>query len=411
MIDVYDSRLFPRISESWAPSGQSLTNGVVSTRVSYMSEEEKVEAKTPWETSVNAGKLEDFAGELGKDLPSKGTFAEDYAHLAGELVPCPFFVTPTESSVRVANVAVDLPSWRAMLLSISTAGSVVKELTCHGCTLTAQHIADLVATLEKMGVIEVLKLDYMTLKLGDEEDIATTILPLLSSEKAIISYLSLKGCNLGDDFVCAEGFYKNMSENVALKTLNLANNQFTDVGMSSIIRALKVNPAIKELSLAQNTCQGECLTDLAGMIVGAEVSEEEDGVWKAVAKHVGEKNKAVGAANKGRKKKGYHDLPECATPAERLVKVDDVNYIANRTLKTLDLSFCPLTGEAFEKSMRILQGEHKSSEPALDLTILVRGRSADLVVPPPLPSEEASGGEAKADAADSASIEGLKLCY
>ena len=370
-----------------------------------MAEEEKVEAKVPWDSIVNEGKLEDFAGELGKDVPTKGTFFEDYAHFAEttELVQCPFFLTPTQSSVRIANVAIDLPSWRAMLLSISTAGSVVRELSCHGCTLTANHITDLVATLEKMGVIEVVKIDYVTLKLGEDEDIATTMLPLLSSEKTMITYLSLKGCNLGDDFACAQEFYKNVSENVALTTLSLANNQFTDAGISSIIKALKVNPAIAELSLAQNTCEGECLIDLARMIAGVEVSEEEDGVWKAVAKHVGDKNKAVKDANKGRKKKGYPDLPEVATPAERVVKLEDVNYIANRTLKTIDLSFCPLVAESFEKSMRILQGEHKSSEPALGLTLVLRGRSSDLVLPEPLPSEEGEAGPV--------SVEGLKLCY
>lgn len=376
-----------------------------------MAEEEKTATKVPWTSEVNAGKLESFTAEMGNDVPSKGTFAEDYAGFVestGLVVGCPFF-SSTEMSVRIANVAIDLPSWRAMLLAISTAGSPVKELACHGCTLEAQHISDLVATLEKIGVIEVVKMDFLTVKLGDEEDLANTLLPLLSSEKTMINYLSLKGCNLSDSFASSDGLYKNLSENVALTTLNLANNQFTDLGLSSICKALKVSPAITEVSLAQNNAEGNCLMDLMGMLAGVEVSEEEEGVWKNVAKHVGDKNKAVKDANKGRKKKGYSDLPEVATPAERVVKVDDVNCIANRTLKTLDLSFCPLAAPTFEKAMRVLQ-EQKITEPALDLTLVVRGRSTDLVVPvPPANPDDAAGEEAKGG--EGGSIDGVKLCY
>ena len=80
---------------------------------------------------------------------------------------------------------------------------------------------------------------------------------------------------------------------------------------------------------------------------------------KNVAKLVGDKNKAIKDANKTRKKKGYLDLEEITAPAERLVKVEDAMYIANRMLRVLDLSFCPIEANSFEAGMLLLQAEPK----------------------------------------------------
>ena len=97
---------------------------------------------------------------------------------------------------------------------------------------------------------------------------------------------------------------------------------------------------------------------------------------------MGDKNKAIKDANKTRKKKGYLDLEEITAPVERLVKVEDATYIANRMLRVLDLSFCPIETSSFEACMQLLQAEPKiPPEPALDLTLLLKGQSEDRLVP------------------------------
>ena len=208
-----------------------------------------------------------------------------------------------------------------------------------------------------------------------------------------------------------------MAENVALQSLNLAANALSDASVSNVCKALRVNAAITEVSLAQNACTGECLVDLASLLIGVEASPEEDAAWKNVAKLVGDKNKAAKDANKTRKKKGYPDLEEVTAPAERLVKVEEATYIANRTLRALDLSFCPIEAAAFESSMLLLH-EPKVGEPALELTLLLRGRASDLVVPAKPAAAVADGEECATTAegeaeekTDDAGVLGLTIVY
>ena len=380
---------------------------------------------TPWSDTINLEKNVDLISELGKDTTSKGSFTEDYEafSLAADIVPCNRFDCLQEGAVvRLANTTIDIASWRCMLLAIAMAGSPIKELSIHACELSVDHIADLVTTLEKVGSLDVLKLDFLKLRLSAEQegaDAGRSLLSVLSSEKFAIKYLSLRG-SLGDDFVSSEGFYTALAENVALQSLNLAANALSDASVSTICRALRVNAAIAEVSLAQNACTGAFLPDLASLLTGIEATPEEDAAWKNVAKLVGDKNKAVKDANKSRKKKGYPDLEEVSAPAERLVKVDDTSYIANRTLRALDLSFCPIDVSSFEAFMLQLQVEPKMPpEPALGLSLLLRGRGGDLIMPIKREAAieggeaaEAVEGEAEERVADApACIPGLTIVY
>ena len=127
-------------------------------------------------------------------------------------------------------------------------------------------MTDLVTTLEKVGNLDVLKLDFLKIRLSKEQegiDVGKAFLSVLSSEKFTIKYLSLRG-SLGNDFVSSDSFYTALIENVALQSLNLAANALSDASVSAVCRALRVNAAISEVSLAQNACRGEFLVDLAG---------------------------------------------------------------------------------------------------------------------------------------------------
>ena len=380
--------------------------------------EEGAATKDPWSDSVNNEKIVDLAAELGKDTASKGSFKEDYDAISEvlEIVACPRIdVLQGGVAVRLTNTCIDLASWRAMLLAISTAGSPVKELSIHACEVSAEHMSDLVTALEKIGDIDVLKLDYLRIKLAEDQEgsyVGASFISVLSSEKFSIKYLSLRG-SLGDEFVSSESFYTALVENVALQSLNLSGNSLSDTAVSAVMRALRVNANVTEVSLGQNACSGECIADLANLLSGVEVTPEEDAAWKNVTKLIGDKNKAAKDANKNRKKKGYPDLEDVATPAERVVKVGEVNCIANRKLRVLDMSFCPLDVASFQAGMQGLQSEHKVAEPALELILLVRGRADDLVLLPPPPTETpAESGDIEEKVQDTPpGVPGLQIVY
>ena len=94
------------------------------------------------------------------------------------------------------------------------------------------------------------------------------------------------------------------------------------------------------------------------------------------------------------------------------MKIEDENFIANRALKTVDLSFCPFSAATLDQGMKILR-ESKISEPPLNTTLVLRGRSSDLLGSLPAASPEAAAVD---DAVENArqgvgSIEGLNICY
>jgi hypothetical protein len=341
---------------------------------------------TTWTSEANhESKLADFAAELAKEEPSKGSFSEDYAAAcaAHEIVPCPFIsVSGSGARVcRVANTIVDLPSWRAALLAIALEGSTVAELHMHGCELSRQHLADLCACLEKKGHFAVCKLDYLTISVpagdaaeegkGEEAAAGSTsaFLPVLAG-KAHVEYLSLKGNNLGP--LCSSADFKTaLSENLSLKALSLADNKLDDTAVAAVLSAAKLSPCVTELSLAQNACEGECLSALQGLLTGSEVSPEDDASFKNIAKAVGDKNKAIKDTNKIRKKKGLPDLHELTAPAERI----EAGFMSNRTIKVIDMSLCPLSATHYKAFMSSVSNveNHKAVAHELSATVIVRG--------------------------------------
>ena len=198
-----------------------------------MGDTEDAASRAPWSDTVNTEKNIDLAAELGKDSASKGSFIEDYEamSLAADIVPCNRFNCLQDGAVvRLANTTIDIASWRCMLLAIATAGSLVKELSIHACELSPDHMTDLVTALEKVGNLDVLKLDFLKIRLSEEQegvDVGKYFLSVLSSEKFTIKYISLRG-SLGNDFVSSDSFYTALVENVALQSINLAANALSD---------------------------------------------------------------------------------------------------------------------------------------------------------------------------------------
>jgi len=343
-------------------------------------------ANTVWGADLNGDKLQGaaFAAELEKAEVSKGDFTTDYAAICAThgITACPFIsMTNGTNACRIANTTVDLASWRAALLAIAAEGSTVKELSIHACGVTAQHLEDVATAVEKMGSLAVLKMDYLTVQVaegdaveeGKSADSGTGAhAAFLSFFKgtAAVEYLSLKGNNL-NELCSGEDVYNALSENLTLKALSLADNKLDDAACSKVITGLRQANALTELSLAKNLCTGACLSDLQGLLIGSEVSAEDDAKFKNLSKLIGDKNKAIKDGNKGRKKKGLPDLAELVPPVERV----EAGNMANRTVRAIDMSFCPLSAAEIAAFNAALQDSesHKITAPALNTTIIFHG--------------------------------------
>lgn len=346
-----------------------------------------------WSTEANADSiLSNFAAELGKDVPSKGgSFKDDFAALvsANNLVSCPYVsVTGGETlgtACRISGCVVDLPTWRAFLLAASTVNSAINEIDVMHCTLTPQHLLDLAVTLEKIGNLSVLKLDYITIvsNAGDDASPANLFKPFIWGAAAPVEYLSLKGNNLGDAFCTDPSILSALSGNFSLQCLSLADNGISDEGAASILKALRLAVSIKDVSLAKNSIRGDALFfgAVCDLLAGTgAASAEDESTWKNASKVIGDRNKALKDVNKKRQKAGYAALPDVAAPAERIAKVDGGNAIVNRGITSLDMSFNPLDAEgcpaAFASCVATLRAPCRiATAPPLDLRVVLRGTS------------------------------------
>ena len=124
--------------------------------------------------------------------------------------------------------------------------------------------------------------------------------------------------------------------------------------------------------------EGECLDAVVALLFGSEVSSEDDATFKNFAKLVGDKNKGIKDTNKKRKKGGLPDLAEIEAPAERVEKVGEVNMIANRLMKSIDLSFCPMSSANYTSFIGSMKNEERVNIAAPDLSInlVIRGNKA-----------------------------------
>ena len=311
--------------------------------------------------SSNADALiADFPSELAKETVSSGSFREDYEKITVSfgIIPCPFVkISDDKVSCKVLNCEIDLCNWRAMLLAVAAANSEVKELIIHGCSLTLQHVQDLETTLEKIGTIHTLKMDFTTIAAskvtssGDEgaeggecplPSSSEFWAPLLSGS-IMVPYISLKGCSIDDE--CIKESSALLTENITLRALNLSDNPLTSEGAAVLFKILPLMNCLEHLIIKQSQISGDVVQVLANIIVGRELLEEDDTVLKEVAKKVVEKNKTLKDLNKKRKGK-YPDLTDLHTATDRTTKIGETSILLHRSLATLDLSYNPIVSDS-----------------------------------------------------------------
>lgn len=300
-----------------------------------------------WTSESNADiKFDNFGSAVGT-AESAGTWQEDYEKCCktNNIVGCPFFkVSETvPSSCKLINTAVDLPSWRAMIVAAGMKNSKIKEIVCHNVRLGAKHLTDLTMLLKVPELIVSIKLDYIEFASeGEGEDaptLAGSLLSLLAEGGQLLS-LSLKGCDLGASFTSSFGDV--LIAMSALEGLNLSENNINDDSLLDILNALPFCVCLRYMSLRKNPITGAGLEGgVHDLVQGQPMGATGEAAMKNLQKVVADKNKVIQAGNKARKKAGQEELSELPSPADRLITASGAeNRVINRVFELLDFSNC-----------------------------------------------------------------------
>ena len=306
-----------------------------------------------WETRTNGDELlSNFISLLEKEVISKGSFQDDYDFYCNQfkIVRCPFIksnvIDGEVESVKVLNCISDLSSWRAALLACCTVGSKVVEFSIHQSKLTPVHILDLAKAAEKSGMIQIVKLQYLSID-WDAENKGAYIAAFISLLNDItgIEYLSFKGNKFGDKIT--QEIIANIGKNFKLKCVNLADNDLTDAGAQGLLQSLRLNTNIKDISLAKNNISGDFINTILGpILLGTESANGDDeAAVKASTKYVTDRNKQIKDLNKKRKKAGFSELLEYQLPGECITKRDGGLFIFNQSFNSFDISGNPIEAD------------------------------------------------------------------
>jgi hypothetical protein len=297
-----------------------------------------------WDSICNSdGLVANFAGELAKDVASKGSFRDDYLStcLQYKITPCPYFAS-TAQSVRLSNCIVDLSSFRACLLAMSTINSTIIEFSVHSATLQPQMLLELSTTLEKMATLKVVKLEYLACGPDSFQPLCDSMKSLMGSNLCL-DYLSLRGNKFGDGVGAL--FEPALSTNLCIKSVNLSDNAMTDIGAATVLQNLRRNTSLLELSLARNCISFEpsdiLYDQFLSLLFGSASTSDDDAYFKALPKLIADRNKQLKDINKKRKKAGYTEIEDVATPAEAILKIGGQPRVVNRVLAFLDVSNNP----------------------------------------------------------------------
>jgi hypothetical protein len=238
---------------------------------------------------------------LEKGTASKGSWQKDYEWACNEykITPCPFinshlFSGDNEKEVcRIANVSVDLSSWRAMLIACATIGSKVVEINIHFCEIKAKHLMDLAKAIEQVGTCQILRIHYLQnidMKSTEVQD----ALKLIFADVLNLEYISILGNEIGDG-VLSKCITPVVANNYRLKALNLSKNSLTDSSVKELFLALRHRTNIVSISLQGNDLTGSFLATSVGPVISGEYSatQEDEGAPKEITKIIGDKNKTI----------------------------------------------------------------------------------------------------------------------
>lgn len=310
-----------------------------------------------WKSDINNDNSINFSSEIAKDIATKGNFNEDYNVFCKQfsIIPCPYIKESIYSNsdgndinvIKISSTIIDISSWRAMLLAISTIGSKITEIIVYDVCLSGQHINDLKTAIDKIGYFPVIKLEYITCKTPEGEELLPQSpnsslyesLQILLNGTVSIDYISLKGTKLGDDFII--GCKNSIQNNLTLQALNLNDTNITNDGLKELFTYLRVNPNLKQLSLSRNkNLTVSSLEIISSFLISSiTATPEEENIFKDFTKVIGDRNKAIKDKNKARKKANLPDLIELNNPPDRFFNINGEKKAINKLLTTIDFSY------------------------------------------------------------------------
>jgi len=330
-----------------------------------------------------------FNSTIEKGTATKGSWKQDYEWACKEnnITPCPFIMShffsgDNEKEVcRIANVNVDLSSWRAMLIACATQDSKVIEVDVHFCEITAQHLKDLAKALEQLGTCRILRIHYlqnMDMKATEVQD----ALKLVFSDVLNLEYISFMGNDIGDDTLTS-CITPVLANNYRLKSLNLSKNSLTDSSVHGMFLALRHRTNIVNISVQNNNLTGSFLATSVGPVISGQytAAPEDEGTIKEITKTIGDKNKVIKGVNGKRKKAGYSELSELTAPAACIAKnKDGKSVVLNRAIRCIDMSWNKeVTMTNIEKFLEGLAEpvEIADSEAAIEKLVMVTKGALD----------------------------------
>lgn len=288
-------------------------------------------------TTINDGIVVHILEEVVKEEnKSCGNPFQDYNQICERLniVPCPFVRFSERDGTRsckIMNCILDVPSFRAALITLAVADKPFTELVFHGVQLRSENFVDIKTVLEKRhGMLSIVKFDYSTFP----ESSFSQVVSVMSSGPL---YISLRACGLDDNFLSL--LAESLGANPFLQAINLSENLFTDEGVNTIFHALMFNVAVKHITLKRNNLSGSCLDSLKALLIARTCTPDDLTEMKHLAKAFADRNKALKDVNKARKAAGQPDILEVNAPESRIFKIGPEQFIANRSMAFVDLSF------------------------------------------------------------------------
>ena len=330
-----------------------------------------------WETSSNSDISINFSVELAKDVPSKGSWADDFKALADgfKILKCPYLSCSSLGadfqSLRLFNCVIDDANWKVALLACATSGSTIKEIAIQRCALEPSHMSDLVNLSEKTGSLVSLKLEYLTINNAKTNEYVENMKGLFTSIINPLEYISLRGSKLGDTFL-SNLFSSVLHSSIYLKALNLSDNCLSEDGLTRILTSFRLNTCIEMLNASNNQITGIAIEPLTQVLFGSAVMADDDTIMKALAGKIADRNKSLKDINKKRKgnKPPLPEIPDVVSKPNQIPKVNagpagQVSKVVQASFSLLDLSGNPLGGASVESAFSKLRESISSTDPAI----------------------------------------------
>ena len=333
------------------------------------------ESSQYWEFSCNDIIHINYEQELAKIGNSSQSFEDEYSHRCKShgIIPCPTIRCLTSDSQRALylhHTKIDLANWQTML--ISSISSSITSIFLYGLEISKRHVNDLVAGVTKAEQLRQLCLDFITMQ---DDETCECLSSVLGCE---VQYLSLRGNRISDSVVAAGS--SRITANTTIEALDLSQNSITDEGASLLLDSLRLCPNIKYISLRSNLVTGFAFQSVFGLIIGSTLTAADSAQMKSLNTAISARNRRVkDLLKKAAKEGGVLELEEVPSLEQRVIKVGNESFIANRMIREIDLSWNEIIPERLTEAYKsaVFPSTLFSAQGAFNSTIRITGIKED----------------------------------